>query len=245
MNVSLQNRISHFSGLLAVALAATGVLTAAVLRVGLSLPASATVAPAAEIQAAPLTQRVLPASALPGFITTQRPDMTRSARTWAVRAERSATPTLEAARLEHLGFVAGVREELHGRFPLAVEAVSVVERYREPAGASAELAHQRATAETGWATEHVTPLRGLAIPGALGWVVSGPQVAASNSKFSVGREFYVVGSGAAPGTNGAPTAGQMIGAAQLENLIANGCVAKATPHVRNPVNGSGRSMLLH
>ena len=46
MNVSLQNRLSHFSGLLVVAVALTAVLTAAVLRVGLSLPVSATVASA-------------------------------------------------------------------------------------------------------------------------------------------------------------------------------------------------------
>ncbi len=157
MNVSLQNRLSHFSGLLAVAVAVA--LSAVVLGVGLSLPATASVAPMAEIEPAHLPQRVLPASALHGFITTQRPEVMRSAQTWAVRAERSTSPSREAARLERLGFVAGVREQLHGRFPLAAEAVSVVERYRTPAGARGELAYQRAMAETGWAAQQVMPLR--------------------------------------------------------------------------------------
>ena len=249
MNVSLQNRLSHFSGLLVVAVALTAVLTAAVLRVGLSLPVSATVASATEIQPGPLTQRVLPASALHGFVVTERPSVTRSAQTWAVRVERSATPTREAARLDRLGFVAGVREELHGRYPLAAEAVSDVERYRTPAGARAELDYQRAMAEAGWATEQATPLRAIAIPGAVGWIVRGPRIAAVNIMFSVGREFYLVGSAAAPGITGAPTAHQMIAAAQLENLIANGCVAKPAPAAHHASQQDHRmvhqSMLLH
>jgi len=249
MNVSLQNRLSHFSGLLVVAVAATAVLTAAILRVGLSLPASVTAAPAADIQPAPLTQSVLPASALHGFVVTDRPTVTHSAQTWAARVERSATPTREAARLDHLGFVAGIREELHGRFPLAAEAVSDVERYRTPAGARAELNDQRMTAEDGWGAEKATPLRAIAIPGAVGWIVRGPHVTAVNIMFSVGREFYLVGSAAAPGTTGAPTAHQMIAVAQLENLIANGCVVKpasAADHASRSGHDMVRqSMLLH
>jgi hypothetical protein len=250
MNVPLQNRfVSTPFGLLLAAVATAGLLAITAVRAVSSLPSSRITAPVAAVQPLPLTQRVLPASALHGFVTTQRPTTVRSAQTWAARVERSTTPAREAARLEGLGFVAGVREQLHGRFPLASEAVSVVERYRTLTGARAELAHQRMMAETGWADEHVTPLRGIAIPGAMGWIARGPHTAAVNIMFSAGREFYIVGSGAAPGTHGAPTAGQMIGAAQLENLIANGCVAKPTPpahHARQPVHGvGGRLMLLH
>ena len=239
---------THFALLLA-AVATAGAIAVTAVRAVSSLPSLPVAAPVAAVQPLPLTQRVLPDSALHGFITTQRPTAVRSAQTWAARVERSTTPAREAARLERLGFVAGIREQLHGRFPLAAEAVSVVERYRTLAGARAELAYQRAMAETGWADEHVTLLRGIAIPGAVGWIARSPHIAAVNIMFSVGREFYVVGSGAAPGTRGAPTAGQMIGAAQLENLIANGCVAKPAPaaqHARQPVRGmGGRLMLLH
>jgi hypothetical protein len=214
-----------------------------------SLPTPPVTAQPAAVQPLPLTQRVLPPSSLHGFVTTRPLSPVRSAQTWAGRVERSATPAREAARLERLGFVAAAREQLHGRFPLAAEAVSVVERYRTTAGAQAELAYQRVTAETGWADQHVTLLRGIAIPGAVGWTARTPHVAAINIMFSVGHEFYVVGSAAAPGTRGAPTAGQMIAAAQLENLIANRCVAKPAPtarHARQPVHSmDGRSMLLH
>ncbi len=250
MNVPLQNRLvsTHFALLLA-AVATAGAIAVTAVRAVSSLPSLSVAAPVAAVQPLPLTQRVLPDSALHGFITTQRPTAVHSAQTWAARVERSTTPAREAARLERLGFVAGIREQLHGRFPLAAEAVSVVERYRTIAGARAELAYQRATAESGWADEHVTLLRGIAIPGAVGWIARSPHLAAVNIMFSVGREFYVVGSGAAPGTRGAPTAGQMIGAAQLENLIANGCVAKPAPaaqHARQPVRAiGGRLMLLH
>ncbi len=250
MNVPLQNRFvcTHF-GLLLAAVATAGAIAVTAVRAVSSLPSPPIAAPVAAVQPLPLTQRVLPASALRGFIITQRLTTVRRAQTWAARVERSTTPAREAARLERLGFVAGVREQLHGRFPLAAEAVSVVERYRTLDGARAELAYQRAMAETGWADEHVTLLRGIAIPGAVGWIARGPHIAALNIMFRVGRDFYIVGSSAAPGTRGAPTAGQMIGAAQLENLIANGCVAKPAPapsHARQPVPGmGGRLMLLH
>jgi hypothetical protein len=250
MNVPLQNRLvsTHFALLLA-AVATAGAIAVTAVRAVTSLPSLSVEAPVAAVQPLPLTQRVLPDSALHGFITTQRPTAVHSAQTWAARVERSTTPAREAARLERLGFVAGIREQLHGRFPLAAEAVSVVERYRTLAGARAELAYQRTMAEAGWADEHVTPLRGISIPGAVGWIARSPHIAAINIMFSVGREFYIVGSGAAPGTHGAPTAGQMIGAAQLENLIANGCVAKPAPaaqHARQPVRRmGGRLMPLH
>ncbi len=250
MNVPLQNRFvsTHFALLLA-AVATAGAIAVTAVRAVSALPSPPVAAPVAAIQPLPLIQRVLPASALHGFITTQRPTTVHSAQTWAAGVERSMTPAREAARLERLGFVAGVREQLHGRFPLAAEAVSVVERYRTAAGAHAELAYQRAMAESGWADEHVTPLHDLAIPSALGWITRSPQIAAVNIMFSVGRDFYIVGSGAALGTPGAPTAGQMIGAAQLENLIANGCVAKPAPAAQGapqPVDGmGGPPMLLH
>jgi hypothetical protein len=247
MSVPLQNRLAstHF-GMLLAAVATASVIAVTAVR---SLPSPPIAAPVAVVQPLPLTQRVLPSSALRGFITTQRPTAVRSAQTWAARVERSATPAREAARLERLGFAAGVREELHGRFPLAAEAVSVVERYRTPVGARGELAEQRAMAETGWADEHVTLLRGIAIPGAVGWIARSSHTAAVNIMFTAGRDFYIVGLAAAPGIRDAPTAREIISAVQLENLIANGCVAKPAPashHAGQPVHMVGRlPMLLH
>jgi hypothetical protein len=250
MHVQLHNRfVSTQFGLVLAAVATAGVIAVTAVRAVDSLPGPPVAAPVAAVQPRPLTQLVLPASALHRFITAQTPSTVHSAQTWAARVERATTPAREAARLERLGFVAGVREQLHGRFPLAAQAVSVVERYRTPTGARAELAYQRTMAEAGWAVEPVTPLRGIAIPGAVGWIVRGPHIAAVNIMFNAGRDVYIVGSGAAPGTRGAPTARQMIGAAQLENLIANGCVAKPAPtahHASQPLHGmGGRLMLLH
>ena len=250
MNVPLQNRFvsTHLALLLAAIATATAIAVTAVHAVG-SLPSPSVAAPVAIAQPLPLTQQVLPASALHGFVTTQRPTIVRSARTWAAHVDQSTTPARETALLERLGFVAGAREQLHGLFPLAAQAVSVIERYRTIAGARAELASQRAMAETGWADERVTPLHDIAIPGAIGWIARGPRTAAINIMFSAGREYYLVGSGATPGTRGAPTARQMITAAQLENLIANGCVARRAPADDNapqPDHTMGRQpMLLH
>jgi hypothetical protein len=250
MNVPLQNRfVSTHMGLLLVAIATASAIAVTAVHTVSSLPSPSFAAPAATAQPLPLTQQVLPASALHGFITTQRPTIVRSARTWAAHIDQSATPARETALLERLGFIAGAREQLHGLFPLAAQAVSVIERYRTAAGARAELASQRAMAEAGWADERVTPLRDIAIPGAIGWIVRGPRTAAINIMFSVGSEYYLVGSGATPGTRGAPTAGQMIAAAQLENLIANGCVANRAPGADTSSHPDqtmgGQPMLLH
>jgi hypothetical protein len=221
----------RFASLLVVAAAAIAIWATAFHR-DASLQAPATSRPAANLSASTLTDRVLPASALPGFIKTADPAVLHSALSWATSAERSTDPTSEAQRLRRLGFISGVDEHLHGRFPLAAEAVSVVERFHSAVAARAELAYQR---HSTFATEAahaqmVTWLRGIPIPGAFGWVVKSAQLSGINVMFASGPYDYLIGSGAAPGTHGAPTQAQIIDAAQFVNLIVNGCVSRmATP----------------
>ena len=111
-----------------------GAAAAAIAIAASALPGSvATVAQStAQIAPIPLAARVLPTSVFPHFITTSAPAVIHNARAWAGEVERSATPTREATRLLALGFIGGAREQMHGRFPLAAEAISIVEQYALP-----------------------------------------------------------------------------------------------------------------
>ena len=217
-------RRPRFAGLVGAAAAAIAVAATA-------LPGSpATVAqPTAQIAPVPLAARVLPTSVFPHFITTSGPAVIHSARAWAGTVERSATPTREATRLRRLGFIGGVDEQMHGRFPFAAEAISIVEQYRSVAGAQAELAYQRASNLTSVRAsgQKVTLLHQIMVPGAFGWVATGAQFTGINVMFASGPYFYVVGSGAAPATHGAPSSREVIAAAQTEYLLVHGCVAPA------------------
>jgi hypothetical protein len=232
--------------------AAAIVIVAIAFHGSVSLQPTATASPAANLGPLTLTDRVLPASALPGFIKTATPAVTHSALSWATSTERSADPTSEAQRLRRLGFAAGVDEHLHGQFPLAAEAVSVVERFRSAAGARAELDYQRQTtfaSEAGPANT-VTPLHGTGIPNAFGWVVKSARVTGINVMFTSGPYYYLIGSGAAPRTHGAPSEAQIIAAAQFVNLLVHGCVSRtATPKSRqhHTVSSQGvrQTLLLH
>jgi hypothetical protein len=241
MNVPLQTRHFHTSFILLLAAVATaGVIAANGVRNLVSLSAT-TAQPASSVRALPLTQRVLPASALPGFVTGRHPSVVHSTLTWAAGVEQSTTPVSEAVRLRRLGFSGGVDEQLHGRFPLDAAAVSVVERYHSAAGAHAELAYQQRLARR-TPGARVTRLRAIAIPGAFGWIVRSSDVTAVNVMFTSGAYYYLVGSGATPGTHGAPAPRQVIQAAQVLNLIATGCVAGAQPAT---ASRPAQPMLLH
>lgn len=208
--------------LLVAAVAAASVLAAAAVRSAVSLSSAS----AAGVQPLSLTGRVLPGSALPGFVTPSPLRVVHRPLSWATTVERSAAPAREAARLDHLGFVAGVDEALHGRYPLAAAAISLVERYHSAAGARAELAHQRQLILRNRDGQKLTVVRSVGIPGAFAWSVTSHRITGVNVMFTSGAYYYVVGSSAAPGTGAAPTMHQMINAAQLLDLTANGCVAK-------------------
>lgn len=223
MNVQLQTHLSRprFTRLQA-AIATAGVLATTAVGTGVLTQTSGT-AQAAAVRSLPLTERVLPSSALPGFVVPDHPVVVRSALTWAATVERTDAPAREAHRLRQIGFVGGVNEQLRGVYPLAADAVSTVERFRSVAGASAEFSYQTTKAATSRRGEQVTGLR-TGMPGAFGWVARSPQLTAINVMFTSGPYVYVIGSAAAPGTAGAPTRQRVIADAQLVDLMANGCV---------------------
>ena len=193
MNVQPQTHLfrPRFTRLQA-AIATTGVIATAAVGTGVLAQAPAT-AQAAGVRPLPLTERVLPSSALPGFVVPAHPVAVRSALTWATSVERAGTPTREAQRLRQIGFVGGVSEQLRGVYPLAADAVSTVERFRSAGGASAELSYQSAKAATGGPGEQVTALH-TGMPGAVGWVAHSPQLNAINVMFTGGSYVYVIGS---------------------------------------------------
>jgi hypothetical protein len=232
--------------LLAAMLSAGGIGTAALTTgIGTQMP---TVAQAASVRTLPLGQRVLPVAALPGFVAPSRPADARNALTWATRVERTAKPMREASRLRQIGFTGGVAEHLQGRFPLAAEAVSTVERFHTDAGARAEFSYQRIRATAGASGHQVTALQ-TAMPGAFGWVDRSPQLTAINVMFTSGAYVYVVGSAAAPGATGVPTRQQIIADARFLNLMVNGCVrTRSTVSARRPAAAQTNAawpMLLH
>ncbi len=231
---------------LVVTLTVGGIATAA-LAIGIEAQMP-TVAQAARVRTLPMSQRVLPATAFPGFAASSQPAVTRSALTWATTVEGSATPTGEVARLRQTGFTAGVAERFDGRFPLLAGAVSTAERFRSAAEARAELTYQDTRAFAAGPGHQVTALR-TGMAGALGWVDRGPQMTAINVIFTSGEYLYAVKSAAAPGTTGAPTRKQIIADAQLLNLMVNGCVrttgiAKAR-RAAAAQTGAAAPMLLH
>lgn len=214
----------RFTRLLVTALTAGAIATAALATgIGSQIP---TAAQAARVRTLPLSQRVLPAAALPGFAASDQPATTRSALTWASTVEAAATPMREVARLRQSGFSAGATRQFHGRFPLLAGALSTVERFHSAAEARAEFTYQGMHAFAAGPGHQLTTLR-TGMPGAFGWVDRSPQLTAINVIFTSGAYLYAVKSAAAPGTTGAPTPKQIVADAQLLNLMVNGCVRTA------------------
>jgi hypothetical protein len=198
---------------MAVVLALTAVIAAlaviAVQRV--AAPTASASAPAATtISPLPLSDRVLAPSTTQGFITTAPPATIR--------------PT---GRLERLGFIAGVNEQLHGVYPLKAQAVSVVEHFRTAGAAQAELAYRSRTLTSGHAP---TPERFsvAGIPGAVGWGEHAGATTDTNIMFTSGSYYYLVGAGVDGAGHGAPARTNLIAAAQTLYLMTNGCVTMGT-----------------
>jgi hypothetical protein len=171
-----------------------------------------------------LTDRVLSAGAIPGMVAIQSPSVVRSASRWATTVEQSLSPARETARLRALGYVGGLAEQLHGRYPVMAEGISVVEQYRSPAGARAELAYQYArlkhSANSKFATFPV------AIPGGHGVSVTSAGTVGLNVMFAAGPYYYVVGTGAPSDSRSTPSQAQLVAAAQVLDLTISGCVGR-------------------
>jgi hypothetical protein len=174
----------------------------------------------------PLSARVLAPSALPGFMLTADAAPVHSASEWAL-VGRSRTPVRETARLRSLGFTAGYDEQLHGRYPVAASAVSVVERYRTAAGARGELAYRYRQLQLQPGAK-VTTFSVPGIPGAHGVRVDSRGNVDMNIVFASGSYFYVVGAGFPAGAHGAPGQAQLSTAAATLYLSGMGCVANVS-----------------
>jgi len=171
----------------------------------------------------PLTDRVVSQAAFPGFLLRQHPPVVSSAPAWAA-VERSPVPSAETARLKALGFVSGIDEQLHGRFPLAAEVISVAEQYRTIAAARAELVHQdRQLVDLRGATMSTFP---VGIPGARGVRVAGNGSIGLNVLFSVGPYFYLVAAGYPSGARRGPTTTELDAAARSLYLALTGCASQ-------------------
>jgi hypothetical protein len=205
---TFEARISHTTAVvvaLTVAMAALAVI--AVER--LSAPTTAASAPA-HITASPLplTDRVLAPSTVRGFIKTAPPATVRS-----------------TGRLERLGFIAGVNEQLHGVYPLKAEAVSIVEHFRTAGAAQTELAYRYRTLTSGHARK-LERFNVTGIAGAMGWGEHVGGTADTNVMFTSGSYYYLVGVGGAQ--HGLPSRTNLIAAAQTLYLMINGCVTMGT-----------------
>lgn len=207
---SFEARISRT---LAVVLALIAVIAAlAVIAVErLSAPTAAPPAPAATtLSPLPLSDRVLAPSTARGFIRTAPPATIR--------------PT---GRLERLGFIAGVNEQLHGVYPLKAQAVSIIEHFRTAGAAQGELAYRYRTLISGHARK-LERFSVAGIPGAVGWGEHAGTTTDTNVMFTSGSYYYLVGAGVDGAGHGAPSRMNLIAAAQTLYLMTNGCVTMGT-----------------
>jgi hypothetical protein len=148
---------------------------------------------------------VLRANELKGFVPAGRRGIGINAASWMV--VNQVPPAQRAAlidRLERLGFVAGLREDLIG--PNSLPGLSTVEQFQSAAAARAELAD--VTKDIGRAPGFAVP----GIPAARGFGAPGEGF---NVAFAKDRYFYLVGAEAGPaGTPRGPTRATVIAAAQ-------------------------------
>jgi hypothetical protein len=117
--------------------------------------------------------------------------------------------TSEAARLNRAGFVAGAIEHLGS--PGGADGLSIVNRFRTPAAASAEVATQAGQTQPG-VTQTNRSVPG--IPGAREFDQSSSQSDGDNIAFAVGPYYYLAGTGWPNDAPSPPTRAQLVSAAQ-------------------------------
>lgn len=101
----------------------------------------------------------------------------------------------EIARLQKLGFVAGLREHLAATSGNPSEAISVVEQFRTAQAAGRQVSSE--AKPTGGASAFSV----AGIPGGRGFGGSGPQGSGENVAFAKGPYLYLIGFGAPSGTS--------------------------------------------
>lgn len=155
--------------------------------------------------------RVLTAGELAGLTPQGRRALGINAASW-VHEEELPPPQAanEAARLERLGFVAGVRERLAPVNGGPAEGLSIVEQFRSPRAAGSELATQLTMGKAHGVSAFDVP----SIPGAGGFGGQSGQTTGFNVAFADGSYYYLVGAGFPTGTTNAPTQAEVVAAAQ-------------------------------
>jgi hypothetical protein len=154
---------------------------------------------------------VLVAGDLVGFAPQGRRALGINAKSWVVAEQvPPAERAKEAARLERLGFIAGVRERLAPTVAGPAEAISIVQQFRSAQAARETLAFEVRMTEAHGAR----PFAVSKIPTAQGF--GGPF--AGNTGYNVafvnGDYYYLVGAGFPTGTPNAPTQANLITAAE-------------------------------
>jgi hypothetical protein len=145
--------------------------------------------------------RVLTPGELAGFAPQGRRVLGVNAASWV--AEQGLPPAervSEAARLERLGFVAGVRERLLPKAGGPGEAISIVELFGSPRAARANVRTEARTLARGAGAE----LRPLLIPGGKASGGSSGGSTKVNLVFAKGAYFYLMGAHYPTGTPNAP-----------------------------------------
>ena len=176
--------------------------------------------PAGAVRSASLYEHVLTPGELPGFSVEADPATVTTASDWAA-GERPANKQRESARLERLGFEAGMFEPLVRRSPGETHATSTVERFRTAAGARAELRYQ-------WGQLARRGSRDFAVvglPGARGVSTTTGRSTRLAVVFTSGDDYYLVttvSKGAGPVTDT-----QLAAAACAQYLKVNGCTTDA------------------
>jgi hypothetical protein len=156
--------------------------------------------------------RVLKAGEMRGYIPQGQRLLGINARSWVIVDQSpQSQQTKEAAFLSHLGFIAGVREDL-----LATSGdgsgLSTVEEFRSAVGARTELAAVVKSFLASVPGSAVFTVPG--VPGARGFALSHPGLVGVNVGFVTGRYCYLVGAGGSPRTPGAPKRAAVIAGAR-------------------------------
>jgi hypothetical protein len=209
------------------AAALVGLAGALTLAIGALHLHSATISSSKTI---PLTERVVAPGAFSDFVRGDRPIQLNGAARWALAGEESTAPARETARLQHLGFVAGVHENLYSQAHGQSYGTSIAERFSSPASARSELIAEVAGLQSvaHAANGAVTTFSVAGIPGADGWSTRHAGTTGTTVAFAYGSYYYLVGVGGPTG-HGAPVRASVIHAAERLYLEATGCIAPSTP----------------
>ena len=165
--------------------------------VALVLPVAGWAQPVSGVKPLPITERVLHANELPGFVPKERPAVVASVAAWNKVAPSGGIDV--EARLRRAGFVAAVSEDLNGTSGSYHAALAVVVRLGSPEVARAEIAQQVrdfADLPNRGRVKTQRPFSVPGIPGASGWTGTGSDGSAGhNIIFADGPFTYLVGVG--------------------------------------------------